>query len=255
MSEENEPNPEDVKKFLQERAEETKSNAKNATEPTGEDIWKEDEDSIPVENIVTQEMDPAETIEDDDNDEGSQRKTVMDPTMRPDQPTQKSTFDWSINVPKIGKVTVSNHEKKLYAKSFLNDEPTLFEIPLKGLKTSITFRSKTSAENDLIFYSVAAEPEKSLIKDVPTYLTRLQQFTLSISLVQVGPKPFEAFKMDPEASMEVNALALHKFNRKHIMPMQSTRLTAITHAAAIFEAKLTACDNAIDTGDFLDPVD
>ena len=190
---------------------------------------------------------------DDQEDEGSRRETVIDPAFDPSHPSQHTTTTWAFHLDRLGEIKVEDFEKKLYTKSLLNDTRVEFSIPLQGVGMSGGFRSLTNHERDLAFNALTKDMKSKIVGDVSTHFTMLQKYLISMMWGKIGEKVEKPYTPDQNKSLENQVEELQEYRKKYIDNVNTPRWGMILRMASIFQAKLMACDKAVDDKTFFNP--
>jgi len=200
------------------------------------------------EGMSQQEQDTS-----DQEDEGSRRQSSIDPAFDPKQPSQPNTTTWAFHLNRLGEVRVLDHEKKLYVKSLLNDTRVEFDISLKGVGVSGEFRSLTNHERDLAFSALSQDMKAGVVADVSTHFTMLQKYLIGMMWGKIGDKVEKPHTPDDEKSLDNQVEELQAYRKKYIDNVNAPRWEMILRMASIFQAKLMACDKAVDDKTFFYP--
>lgn len=232
---------EDIKQMLSRGA--SPESIKQATEATEDQIQEALNQRAPE--------DSGDSVDAVEADKGLQ----MDNTYHPQTETQEKQTKWAFRLPKIGEVEVDEQEKSIYTKSLLFDEPVVFTIPIPGVGLNVVLQSRDGKTYDAVFEALKRMVKAGDITDVATHNTKMQQLSLATMLVSSGGKTFPRFIFDFDASMEENVTRLIEIMDRHVLTMQGPRFSMMIYAGALFEAKMTLCDNALNDRSFFKPAD
>jgi len=228
MSDE-QPTPEDVKAFI-------------AAAPPATDTV-----AIPVDPAVLAEVAGEPGAE---QPEAPRVEVPMDQTF-----TQSQTVDagylWTLQMPNIGQVEVSDHEKTIYMKQFMHDEPIVLPIEIRGVKTRI--RTRTEWDIKVIWEALAYLTEQKKIADPAMGTTIMQQMCAAVQVIEVQGLEFPHINLDPKMPLSQSVQQLITHVADHYEPLRTPKWNAILTCLRIFVAKISLCDTNIANESFWNP--
>lgn len=182
--------------------------------------------------------------------------TPIDPAWSGQSPTQEKLLRWTLQVPDLGAITVTDLEKQLYLKAVLNDVPVVWDIVLENLGVTVSLQTADNYELDVIFRALREDEDRREIRDPADFTTRLQQYAAAFQVRNFNNTPLERlnFQESRPATIEQAIILLREHRDKYLMRIHHARWQAILTALRIFEVKKKLCTDAALNGDFWKPV-
>ena len=179
-----------------------------------------------------------------------------DPAMAPELPSQRKVVHWSMEAPDLGEIVVTDTEKRLYLKAALNESPLVWDIDIPGIDSTITVRSRTNYETDVVFRTLREDEAAMLIKDPADFGTRLHQYCCAMQVMKIGSialTPFDVPALGAEMGVVCSGLREHVL--KHITPLNAPRWSLVMTAVRIFTIKENICNTNLANRNFWTPAD
>lgn len=186
------------------------------------------------------------------------RETLsMDPTFDPSNPSQQNTMWWTMELPALGLVEVTEAEKVLFLKAVLNDQPVTLDIKFSNTDLKATFRSRSVFEQKIIFQTLKmmanTEELGATATDADEYISYAQFFAVAIGLQEYNGKVMPRLTLSPEKTPLENSKALLEHAQKNIIPMNNVLWGVLLQAARIFEIKIKLCGENVHNETFWEP--
>ena len=181
-----------------------------------------------------------------------------DPTFDIEQQTIDESIRWTLTLPSIGTVTVTDTEKLDYLKKFNFDEPIEWQINIEHMNFNAGFRARTEYEQKVIWEALQTLRDAKYVQEPGVGVTMLQQCSAAVMICSIQGRQFPVDGprlkfVSGEKPIKDHAEELLEYVRRHIDPLPSTKWNIIVHALRIFNAKLTLCDNNIANESFWKP--
>ena len=170
----------------------------------------------------------------------------MDPTFDPENPSQLRALLWTMELPSLGKIEVSDTEKVLYLKSLLNDDPVVFEVSIEHLGFQVEMASRTNFEQEAIFQVIKDAIEKKEVIEAGAYITLMQHLCGATMIRKINGKEFGK-PITPEENESYLDFGKRLRTRAEVLlnNFNLVKWNTLLMALRIFEAKLKLCaDNA-----------
>jgi hypothetical protein len=154
--------------------------------------------------------------------------------------------DWIFSMEKLGTIEVTEMEKNLYWKSFLNDAAFAFDIPMVGVvDILVKVRTLTAFGQFAVAAAMKLDERDGIIVGVESQCTMMQQYFIVQQIVSIDAEPFPLVNLDDETDLVVAADKLRDRVRKVIWKMNSAKLSLLIKAVTIFEIKQKLCNEAV----------
>ena len=178
-----------------------------------------------------------------------------DTTFDPEGRTIQDVLFWTLEIPDIGKVEVTDPEKTLYLKALDNDDRYQLTVDLKTKNFSATLRSRTVFEQKVIFESIQRDVDANLIRDPSSYLIRAQQLSVAVMLVEINGRLYtkDASELQLPTTIGEAIPVLNAFADQHIGRFSDVRWGALVTALRIFEIKCKLCNDNVNNDTFWEP--
>jgi hypothetical protein len=177
-----------------------------------------------------------------------------------DTPTSATVYAWSMGLPNLGEVVVTDLEKAKYLKAVLNDVPVILPISLEmgddeAGNIVVDLRTLSNYEMDVAFFAIQEDGKENRITGTAQMAGRLQQYAGAMQTVKFQNDMFNHIEFPDPGEAKKDAIKLRDFTNKHISCMQWPRWQAILNALRIFETKIKICNDAALNGNFWTPQD
>jgi len=208
---------------------------------------------------------PADVAEDmranatpEDSEPPPERVDVpMSPIYDAEQSSVANILYWTMQLPNIGTVTVSDYEKTLYLKSVNNDAPVVFEItlPTGSDKLTVEIKSRSVFEERATFAALdIAAYERKDIHDPGAFATRSQQLCAAVQIISINGKALPELNLKQAGSSIREASKLIEAHTNHVIEsMSGPRWGAVLTALRIFEVKVNLCNTNVNNETFWVP--
>lgn len=179
-------------------------------------------------------------------------KLPADPAFAPNQATQGKALETLLPTDEAEfstqDITLTDAEKETFLQSVLLDAPVELAIHLPGMpKVPIVIRTRTNAEQALMFATLEEDRKEKRVENTMAYLSWLQYYDASLRLVSFGTvtlKPNMA-----AASSE----ALRAYARENFLPMSVVKWRVLAAALRLFDLKINSAVNSVISRDFSQP--
>jgi hypothetical protein len=189
---------------------------------------------------------------------GLKAEPEVDPVYDEDMITGHNSMKWGLQVPNMGEVEVSENEKSLFLKQFLNEEPIRWSIDLNNPKIKFEgdFKSRNTYETDVIFKVLDQDIKDEAVCSQSQYMTMMQYYCASLQLEKLNGDRLPLNTLDPKRDSVDTAKKILRENVKSVFyEMSDVRWMAILSLLRQFEAKLAICTANMLNEDFWNPAD
>lgn len=184
----------------------------------------------------------------------TERNTLYDP----ETTTHNSIYAWSMNLPGLAEIEVTETDKSRYLKAALNDMPVILPILLEMGNDEIgnicvEIRTLSNYEMDVVFHAIQADSKDGFIAGQAQMAGRMQQYAAALQIVKFQQQSFRHIEFPEPGDAIKDAEKLREFTNEHIASMQWPRWQVILNALRIFETKTKICNDAALNGNFWNP--
>jgi hypothetical protein len=180
----------------------------------------------------------------------------MDPTYAPDQPLVANMMHWTLQMPDLGVIEVSDFEKTLYLKAVDNDEPVIYEIelPMGPSKLTVRLKSRSVFEERSVFSALEAAGARGEFKDPAAVATKAQLLTAAVQVLAINNHTLTGLDLSP-ANWDIRKAAgiIEAHSNAVIGAMSGPRWGAVLTALRIFEIKVNLCNTNANNETFWKP--
>lgn len=152
-------------------------------------------------------------------------------------------------------VTIDLHDKEVFLKSLLADEPVRLTISIFNGQFKVALRSRSVFEQERMWEILYHLQRTGLLdKDnVALGIQRFQEFSVALMVEKINDKTFSDLRFDGKQSVEEDAKRVMSLCEQSVFNMQQVRWTALMNAIRIFEAKVAKMSTEANNGDFWQP--
>lgn len=173
-----------------------------------------------------------------------------------DKKSHSNQRAWAQSVAELGKITVSELEKRLFLKSALHDENVTWEITLEGMPDApVTCRSLFEWELSLVFSALAEDAREGLVRNDEEYYANLQNYSVCLQVEKVGSTPYKHHFKTNEDNLREETNRLRKHMYGHIKQMSAPQKLLVFTALRIFHVKYDMCQSKLRDQNFWTPRD
>lgn len=176
------------------------------------------------------------------------RRSELDP----DAPTGQKEMLWNIDVGPDITIEVSPLERDLYWKAALNDQPVIFDVPVRS--TTVQFKTANEYEMSVMFAALDTDEERALILTDGQYRSQLQNYGMFVQTLRFDGKPFNHhIDLNQFDTFGQAVEGLRKHQRAVSPGFNAARRSILLHAFRIFSAKIQTCTTNLHNEVFWKP--
>ena len=188
--------------------------------------------------------------------ETAQRVEIpRDTTFDPQQPSINNVLFWTMQLPDIGEVKVTDTEKVLYLKAVLNDERVILPItlPIGNKEFTVEIQSRSVFEQNALFQHLEQASGTGEFKDPAAIISRAQQMATALMVHTVNGKEFKSVDLAGVTSTTEAGQRIYAHVVAVVEPMSAVYHNAIMTALRIFEVKMKLCGDNVNNESFWIP--
>lgn len=139
----------------------------------------------------------------------------------------------------VDKVSISDHEKELFLKAVLNDEPVRFPVSLYHGKMIIDVRSRSAHEQKRVFDVLKKDQEDNIYDpaDVAMMITRMHYYLGALMVERINGVTFSELQLKAGDKLDTDVKKLRVAADKLFGGITNIRWTSILNALRVFEHK------------------
>ena len=171
-------------------------------------------------------------------------------------PSERFVHDWAMRAPDMGEVTVNELEKDLFLKAVLNDAPVIMDIMVPAIKRTVTLKTLTSLELDVLYGALEADRQDLKFAHESQFISDLQEYSLFLQGLKIASTPYAyAFTVIPEKTLADNIKDIRAHKDNAAKTMGQAQRAAVLQALRIFSLKNTICTDNLFNENFWNPPD
>jgi hypothetical protein len=168
------------------------------------------------------------------------------------QKTMESLVDRDVDF-RAADILPTDAEKETFLKAMLLDEPFELTFSLPGLPdVPVTVRTRSNAEQALLFEVLALDQSEKRIQNTMTYMSWLQYYDAALRLQRFGVRTY-GYARAAGLPLAESATLLRSHATLHFLPMPAAKWKLVAAAIRLFDLKLAALTNALIARDFSQP--
>ena len=171
-------------------------------------------------------------------------------------PSERFIHDWAMRAPDVGEVKVEDHEKAVFLKACLHDLPVIMDIPVPSLGTTVTLKTLTSQELDVLYGSLARDGDELKFAHDAQFISDMQEYSLYLQVLKIKDQPYKhLYKVNPEKDLDTLIKEIRTHKDQASRTMNQAQRAVVLQALRIFSLKNTICTDNLFNRNFWNPPD